>query len=917
LISAAYASFVPQVQAADITSQQKAISTLSNVVGLDTSKYDVSTTPYPTDMYRDNLPRENIRTILDTAGSKVDTLCTFINGSLQKIYVCSKEGSPRMNTLTTSDVAMAQNFLTNYQAQSQNSFYGELNSILSKADVTKNSSITIGNIKLNVATLEKDTTFQWTYVANGIEAPDKCVALRYTDGFLNYFIDDWNLYKIGSTSVNLSEKDAIDIAMDRAKNYSPDSTEIGTIGGIRFNVTNAMIIERFLAPAIYAGADAVRSEDPLELYPMYNVWVSLDKFYLGNVYGFNVYIWADTKEVYYIHQRISAIDPPAELVAFATNSTQSSNNQTATFTAVLNSNNPTSITLITLPVCAAAMFTMVLVYLRAKKKTLASLLRSSKIRYSKVSAILLCLLMFSLLLIAISASPVTASNIIGGASIWGAESVGSINYTLNPPESWRKQNSEVAWQRNVSAYIDSLFDANGYYSTNNQGSNNYGSNKGNVLDQINYFETNYPRVAVVDFDHGNGKNNTNISGAPSTEFHYLFEDNWGTYEGGSWPGNASNANQHAIFDSNIYDKTVTGKTCFAFINTCNSAHVNDSGTFWGFQQWGDVTQGLVDGSRARGMPFAWSHGIKVTATPTSTPPSGWMSRNGYSNADSGNFCFIGFESGCAALDQTIENSDYHYYFWLYHFFYYALACDNIIHTALDLASQDTFYYSPNFDASPLFNANGFTAKWPMFRNGAWDYQDYSWPNCHMRVYGNSNIKLYQPLLTLSANGGLSPTFTINGQSYSIGNCRIIPDSYTINVNDIPNYTFDHFSYKGTNYGRPANIQIAHDGELTAYYNPIPPPNQLTVIAEDNCWGLVPLHPTVYVDGISRGTAPITIQVSTGYHTVLVDDPTWDSAWHVWTHFWYMYGGGNQYSNGQSIYIGSGGLTLHAEYNPQA
>jgi hypothetical protein len=818
LASIAYTS-IPNAKAAELTSQQKTISTLSNVVGIDTSKYNVSVTQSPGDLYRDTLPRENIRTILDAEGSKLDTLCTFINGSLQKIYVCANEGSPRMNTLSTSDIGMAQNFLTNYQAQSRNPFYGQLNSILAKADATKNSSTTVGNIKLNVTVLEKDTTFQWTYVANGIEAPDKSVALRYTNGFLNYFIDNWNLYKVGSTNVNLSEKDAINIAMTRAKNYSPDSSENGTIGGIKFNVTNALVIETFLAPSVYADANYSRSEDPLELYPMYNVWVSLDKFYSGNVYGFNVYIWADTKEVYYIHQRVSTIDPPAELVASSTESTQSSGNQTAILSTVLNSNNSLSIASIMLPACAAAILIVIPVYLSIKKKTSSSFLRLPKTRCLKVGGILLCLLIFSPVLIAMSASPVAAAN-VGGASVWGAESVGSINYGLNPPESWRKTNSEVTWQRNTAAYIDGLFDANGYVSTNNQGSHNYGSNKGAVLDQIYYFETNYPRVAVVDFDHGNGKTNTGISGAPSDEFHYMFEDNWGTREGSTYNSNDSNANEHAIFDSDIYTNTVTGKTCFAFINTCNSAHVNDSGIFWNWTV--DVTQGLVGGSRARGMAYAWSHGIKVTATPTSTPPSGWMSRNGYSYADSGSFCFIGFESGSAALDQTIDNSDYHYYYWVYHFFYYALACDYTIHTALDLASQDTFYGSPNFDASPLSNSIGFTAIWPMYRNGQWDYQDYSVPNCHMRVYGNSYIQLYQPLLTLSCvdnnNNPLYSVFTLDGQAQSPGSVRVVPKNYVVNVNDIPNYAFSYFSYNGQNYGRGASIPLTTDGQLIAHYN---------------------------------------------------------------------------------------------------
>ena len=724
-----------------------------------------------------------------------------------------------MNTLTANDVAMAHNFLANYQTQTRNGLYGEFNSILSKVDAVKNSSTTVGNIKLDITTLEKDTTFQWKYVANGIEAPDKCVALRYTNGFLNYFINDWNLYKVGSTEINLTEKDAINIAIDKAKNYSSDNAKIGTIGGLKFNITNAMIVETFLTPAVYAGADKARSQDLFELYPMYNVWVSLDKFYPGNVYGFNVYVWADTKEAYYINQRVSTIDPPAWLIASATNNIQPSDSQTFNSFAVLMSNNSLSTVLLILLVCTATILIMTPVYLSIKKKSV-SLFSLPKTLCLKTGGMLLCLLILFPVLIAMSASPVTAAT-VGGATVWGAESEGSINYNLNPPESWRKTKDEVLWQRNTSAYIDGLFDANGYVSTNNQGSNNYGSNKGPILDQIQFFETNYPRVAVVNFDHGNGKNNTDISGASSGEFHYLFEDNWGTYEGETYNNDTTYSNQHAIFDANIYQKTVANKTFFAFINTCNSAHVGND--YYGYVS----SQGLVDDSvyKARGMPFVWSHGLKVTDTPTSTPEAGWMSRNGYSTADSNDFCFIGFESGSAALDQPINSSDYHYYYWVYHFFHYALECDYTIHTALDLASQDTFYGSPNFDSSPLSNSNGFTAIWPMYINDDWDYENYSVPNCYMRVYGNSYIKLYQPLLTLSArdnnNNPLSPVFTIDDTGYGSTSIRVTNDEHYITVTDnIFGFRFDHFSFNGYNYGsNPSQIPITVDGTLTAHYVP--------------------------------------------------------------------------------------------------
>lgn len=788
--------------AAELDIQQKAISTISNVVGLDTSKYDISTAQDPQDVYKDSLPRENIRAILDTTDSRVEVLYCFINGAIEKIYVCSKEGTPHMSKITSSDTAMAQSFLSQYQAQTKSPLYTELTSVLSKTDATKNVSTTIGNVRLNITALEKDTTFRWTYVIDGIEAPDKSVILRYTDGFLNYFIDDWNLYPIGSTTVNLSEKAAVEIAMEKAKNYSPDSTKIGTIGGIKFNVTNAIVIEKYLAPAVYAGNNATRSDNPLELFPMYNVWVSLDKFYPGNVYGFNVYIWADTKEAYYINQRISTIDPPADLIATATDNIHASDNQTVASTIALNADN--LVILITVLASAVIILVTLPAYLHTKRKTSPLPLLPNS-RLSKISGTLLCVIICTPLLFAVLAEPVAGAN-VGGAAVWGSESTGS----RNPPgtgESWRKSNTEVLWQQRTASYIDWLLDNNGYVSANNQGSNNSGSLRDAILTKVTNLEQSYPRYAVIDFDHG-------VGNVRNGEYHYMFEDNRGTITGIAY-NQSSSEPDNAVYDNTLYNYT-SGKAFFAFINTCMSANITGYQYNDGYGHYYPVTQGggLVNGSHAQGMPFAWTHRQVGTGGNS-------MSNDGYGSTDNGANCYIGFSYGSTALAQTIVNSDYPYYYWVYHFFHYAVECDYSIHTALDLASQDTFYYKPSFDGTPLHD--GFTAIWRMWINNAW--QD-SWngfnfimPNCHMEIYGNTGIKLYQPLITLSASAGASPTFTINGQSYSTGSSyRLSSDTYSVNVNNIPGKTFYSFLYNGVAYtSRPANIPLTSNGVLIANY----------------------------------------------------------------------------------------------------
>ena len=72
----------------------------------------------------------------------------------------------------------------------------------------KNLTVIQGNVKLEVSTSEcySTETYRWTYTLDGVEASRKCVVLGYENGFLKYLIDNWALYKIGTTCVDISEK---------------------------------------------------------------------------------------------------------------------------------------------------------------------------------------------------------------------------------------------------------------------------------------------------------------------------------------------------------------------------------------------------------------------------------------------------------------------------------------------------------------------------------------------------------------------------------------------------------------------------------------------------------------------------------------------------------------------------------------
>jgi hypothetical protein len=502
-ISSAYAALTPAAHAEEISTEQKGLSILSNVVSLDLTKYATMSKEYPQGSYLGVVPKETARYSLESNGSKLDVLCTFTNGSLQMLSVLENDGSPITIKGITNAVDMAKDFLSSYQTYSSNSFYGDLASTLNNVAANETLTTVVGNIQLDVTASSSSSTFRWTYAYEGIQAPVKCVVLGYDDGFLKYFIDNWNLYKIGSTSINLSEKEATDRGLASAKNFSWMVGFGNSTYEVRdFNVTQAMVWETIFSNSL--SADTARGQDPLTLYPMRHVWVTLDKFYFGNVYGIEVYLWADTKDVYDMQERFSTLDPPADLMA----------NSDFTAVAPLSSQGPISaesnfmpLTLIGVPILAIAMGSA-LFWLGRRKNC-------QKPKSLKIGVILLCLMLSSTILL-IPIATVDAKEPVRGVYIWGSRSSAANDSRLNNA-TWRKTTAELTQQQSIATSIANCFSGAGYNISNFQGQ---GSLKAQILDNISYSQGDY-QTAVIDFDHGIGSN-------ASGYWHYRFEDDHGT-----------------------------------------------------------------------------------------------------------------------------------------------------------------------------------------------------------------------------------------------------------------------------------------------------------------------------------------------------------------------------------------------------
>jgi hypothetical protein len=714
LVSCVHLSLPSLVYAAEETIEEKGLTILNDVVGLNITKYVVTTKEYPQNYnssYLGVVPLEDVGHEFISEGSKVKALCTFANSRLQMLHILENEGSPHMSEAAANSIELAKSFLTNYQAYTSDSLYGELSSTLDNVDAGTNVTKTSGNTQLEVMVNNGYTTFKWTYTFNNAVAPSKFVALGFKNGFLTCFVDNWQLYNIGSTSVNLSKEEAAAIALETAKTYASTKLDAYAFEAQNLNESNIRWASLIFDSSLEA--NKTRNEDPLMLYPVWRVGIALDKWY-GHLYGIAVDIWADTKEVRCAQEAWSTLPPPegvptADMSAVGESTSEAPNAGTInTFDAELN-----LIMYLVFPILSTVIAGTVSFWMHKKKKSCTCNL--PKPRFLRTGGILLCTVILSIALLAPIA---TVNATLRAGVVWGSESDGAIDPATG--ESWRKSQTEIEYQDEIANDIEWYFSQGGYIGFNHQGDRNPGSKKSDVLTYIHLLSGYYDVMAVVDFDHGVGRDD--YSG-DNDVFHFMFEDNNGTIGGPDWEHRIEYP-ENGVYDMDIYSNlTDPSKVAFAFINTCYSANLTHPAT-------GAPWQGLFN-NKARGMPFAWTGRTVMDRDTPGFTPSLNMGSDGYNEPDEGSQVYIGFPWGSASLEQPIpwEDGTEEYHSWVDQFFRYALLYDLSVNMALDHASWKT--WGDPFGGCPLMN---FTCYW-------WNANPETMPDCNMTVYGNGNVQL--------------------------------------------------------------------------------------------------------------------------------------------------------------------------------
>jgi hypothetical protein len=280
---------VPTAYSAELTTEEKALAFLEDVVMLDMKKYNV-TVRTGFENYSTSwgvLPLGGARCNLESDDSKLRASFRFENYTLTYFHLYVYDGSPLFTQLPSANfLERADAFLGRYQDYLGTSECQELRNMLSTVTEEKNLTTTVNNVRFELTKYSSSAELRWDITFDGADYTRLSFYFMSSGEF--GFSDTRNLYEIGSTDLNVSREEAISIARERAA-YLPWKAGMGNE---TVEVTAYTIVDEPVGAALYT-----RCREPLVLYPYWSVTLYLDKVYPGNVIGFTFEIWADTGEI--------------------------------------------------------------------------------------------------------------------------------------------------------------------------------------------------------------------------------------------------------------------------------------------------------------------------------------------------------------------------------------------------------------------------------------------------------------------------------------------------------------------------------------------------------------------------------------------------------------------------------------------
>lgn len=168
---------------------------IAEMTGIDTSKHNIKLDLYRQGMLFNSLPEEIVHYRFESKENTLKVDYNYVEGKLHTLTT-SIDRPPRLNRTMTTNLELAQDFLNKYQTFSGATYYSTMLSMLDDIETDKDTTKTVGNIKLQVTQTRSITQIRWTYIENDTEIPVKTVAVYFEQGVLKYFVDKWEIYNL-------------------------------------------------------------------------------------------------------------------------------------------------------------------------------------------------------------------------------------------------------------------------------------------------------------------------------------------------------------------------------------------------------------------------------------------------------------------------------------------------------------------------------------------------------------------------------------------------------------------------------------------------------------------------------------------------------------------------------------------------
>jgi hypothetical protein len=281
---------IPVVQPVESVPPEKALDFLQNVIGLDIAKYNVNLMSYYTEYPPElgDLPQAWFNYALESEESKIDVFGQLINNTLTALKITVHKGGPILAEAWPENILdMTKIFMQRYQSCAKASYAQQMLNVLDQVSELKALNVTMGYAKLRISINDPFTHIEWIYTSNGIEFERKRLEFIFQNGYFRFFINYWDVYKIGGDDINVNSDEAVSIAREVLKDIPPlymrKGNETVKVQPRLGNYTPKVKL-----------ITAVR--EPLTLYPLWHVTLYFDQFY-GMYYGVAAEIWADTGEI--------------------------------------------------------------------------------------------------------------------------------------------------------------------------------------------------------------------------------------------------------------------------------------------------------------------------------------------------------------------------------------------------------------------------------------------------------------------------------------------------------------------------------------------------------------------------------------------------------------------------------------------